>query len=269
MESVGGRSRWACSTTTPCGIDFGHLPVGIRHMQLPTSHLSSPFPCSLLFAVRRRGRRKRIVLRPLPTPPLRNCLWSLPVGRRCQQLPISHILCPFPVVLLIGDGVGRGRRRVVSRVCSTTTPCGIAFGLCQWASDTISFPHLTSCVDSLVRCCLRVVGGSFVSCRSARSFNRSLSSRATSWEIVSAQSQSAHDASGPLAFISLAYSPFRCCLRLVGSWAESFSGVVQRGSAADRRAIAQHRAAQHMGKSFLLLGRQLLMPAAPQRFQMR
>ena len=157
----------------------------------------------------------------------------------------------------------------MSRVCST--PCGIAFSLCQLASDAISFPHLTSCVDSLVRCCLRAVGGSFISRRSVGSFSRSLSSRATRWEIVSAKSQSAYDAGGPLAFISLTSSPFRCCLRLVSSWAESFSGIVQQdrsagvvqpGSAADR-GRSRSAAVQHTGKSALLIGSQVLIPASP------
>ena len=81
------------------------LPVGLRHIQLPTSPLSSPFPCSLLFAVRRRG---------------------------CRSAAVSR----------------------VSFVHHTHHFWGIAFSLCQLASDTNSFLYLTSHVYSLMCCWL-------------------------------------------------------------------------------------------------------------------
>ena len=71
---------------------------------------------------------------------------------------ISHPIS-VPHLLLVGDGVGRRRRLVVTRACSTTTLWGIAFSLCQLAYNIISLPYLTPLINSLLSYCLRLIGG--------------------------------------------------------------------------------------------------------------
>ena len=62
-----------------------------------------------------------------------------------------------------------GRKQ--SSSCSTTPPSGIAFGHCQHGYGASSCSYFTFLINSLLRCCLRlVVGGGYQQCWLAAEF---------------------------------------------------------------------------------------------------